>query len=147
MSELLFKFSYPLVGQLGRLWTVQPRNTNWSGRLSTIDLLIKVACFEPKIKIIFNTKRSWSKLGSTRSPTVLSLPFQADFPDPSMSGNAKGGSITVPLTSCLTSLESAVWLLTIFGFYLKYRLIQTSQTGGQWYSGPSVFPVYVFYSY
>jgi hypothetical protein len=27
-------------------------------------------------------------------------------------GNTKGGSITVPLTSCLTGLESAVWLLT-----------------------------------
>jgi hypothetical protein len=30
------------------------------------------------------------------------------------SGNTKGGSITVPLTSCLTGLESAVWQLTIF---------------------------------
>jgi hypothetical protein len=29
-------------------------------------------------------------------------------------GNTKGGSITVPLTSCLTGLESAVWQLTIF---------------------------------
>jgi hypothetical protein len=28
-------------------------------------------------------------------------------------GNNKGGSITVPLTSCLTGLESAVWQLTI----------------------------------
>jgi len=29
-------------------------------------------------------------------------------------GNTKVGSITVPLTSCLTGLESAVWQLTIF---------------------------------
>jgi hypothetical protein len=29
-------------------------------------------------------------------------------------GNTKGGSITVPLTSCLTGLELAVWQLTIF---------------------------------
>jgi hypothetical protein len=29
-------------------------------------------------------------------------------------GNTKGGSITVPLTSCLTGLDSAVWQLTIF---------------------------------
>ena len=29
-------------------------------------------------------------------------------------GNTKGGSITVPLTSCLTGLESAVRQLTIF---------------------------------
>jgi hypothetical protein len=34
-------------------------------------------------------------------------------------GNTKGGSITVPLTSCLTGLESAVWLLTIFVFICK----------------------------
>ncbi len=31
-------------------------------------------------------------------------------------GNTKGGSITIPLTSCLTSLESVVRQLTIFVF-------------------------------
>ncbi len=35
------------------------------------------------------------------------------------SGNTKGESINVPLTSCLTSLESAVWQLTIFVFIYK----------------------------
>ncbi len=35
------------------------------------------------------------------------------------SGNTKGGSITVQLTSCLTGLESAVWQLTIFVFIYK----------------------------
>jgi hypothetical protein len=35
------------------------------------------------------------------------------------SGNIKGGSITVPLTSCLTGLESAVYLMTIFVFICK----------------------------
>jgi hypothetical protein len=34
-------------------------------------------------------------------------------------GNTKGGSITVPLTSCLAGLESAVWQLTIFVFICK----------------------------
>jgi hypothetical protein len=34
-------------------------------------------------------------------------------------GNTKGGSITVPLTSCLTGLESAAWQLTIFVFICK----------------------------
>jgi hypothetical protein len=34
-------------------------------------------------------------------------------------GNTKGGSITVPLTSCLTGLEPAVWQLTIFVFIPK----------------------------
>ncbi len=59
-----------------------------------------------------------------------------------MAGNTKGGSISVPLTSCLTDLESAVLHLTNFCFYLQNRLIQTSQTGGQQYSdtSPLVFP-------
>ncbi len=35
------------------------------------------------------------------------------------SGNTKGGSTTVPLTSCLIGLESVVWLLTIFVFICK----------------------------
>ncbi len=34
-------------------------------------------------------------------------------------GNTKGGSITVPLTSSLSGLESALWLLTIFVFICK----------------------------
>ncbi len=34
-------------------------------------------------------------------------------------GNTKGESKTVPLTSCLTGLESAVGLLTIFVFICK----------------------------
>jgi hypothetical protein len=34
-------------------------------------------------------------------------------------GNTRGGSITVPLTSCLTGLESAVQQLTIFVFICK----------------------------
>jgi hypothetical protein len=50
-------------------------------------------------------------------------------------GNTKGGSITVPLTSCLTVLESAVWQLTIL--FLLFS--QTSQTGGQQYSDTSPF--------
>ncbi len=52
-----------------------------------------------------------------------------------------GGSITVPLTSCLTGLESAVWQLTKFVFYFQNRLIQISQTGGQQYSDTSPFSI------
>ncbi len=57
-------------------------------------------------------------------------------------GNTKRGSITVPLTFCLTGIESAVCQLTFFCFYLQNRRIQTSQTGGQWYrdTSPLVFP-------
>ncbi len=52
-------------------------------------------------------------------------------------GNTKGESITVPLTSCLTGLESA----DNFRFYLQNRLIQTSKTGGQQYSDISPFSI------
>jgi hypothetical protein len=58
-----------------------------------------------------------------------------------ISGNIKGGSIAVLLTSCLTGLESAVWLLTIFVFIFQNRLIQTSQTGGQRYSDTPPFSI------
>jgi hypothetical protein len=61
-------------------------------------------------------------------------------------GNTKGGSITVLLTSCLTGLESAVWQLTTFCFYWQNRLIQTSQIGGQRYSDTSPFSIPWFYS-
>jgi len=56
-------------------------------------------------------------------------------------GNTKGGSITVLLTCCLTGLETAVWQLRIFVFYLQNRLIQASQTGGQRYSDTSPFSI------
>jgi len=45
-------------------------------------------------------------------------------------GILKGGIITVPLTSCLTGLESAVWQLKNVVFISKTD-IQTSQTGQQ----------------
>jgi len=54
-----------------------------------------------------------------------------------VSGNTIGGSISVQLTSSLTGLESAV----NFGFYFQNRLMQTSQTGGQWYSDSSLFSI------
>ncbi len=56
-------------------------NTNWGGRLSKVDLLIKVKCLVKYINNIFKTKRIRSKLVSTRRSTVLSLPLKSDFPD------------------------------------------------------------------
>jgi len=47
-----------------------------SGRISTVDLPIKVACLKTFVMVA--------------------------------AGNTKGGCITVPLTSCLTGLESVV---------------------------------------
>ncbi len=58
------------------LITMIPWNTNWKGRLSTVDLLIKVACLATLVNDIFNIEMSWSKLVSARRSTVLSLPLQ-----------------------------------------------------------------------
>jgi hypothetical protein len=43
-------------------------------------------------------------------------------------GNTKGGSIPVPLTSCLTGFGISCTTTDNFCFYFHYRLIQTSQT-------------------
>jgi hypothetical protein len=52
---------------------VNSGNTNLEERLSTVDLLIMVACFVKKENDIFNLKISWCNLVSTRRSTVLSL--------------------------------------------------------------------------
>jgi hypothetical protein len=59
--------------QKGRYY--EPGNTNWRGRLSTVDFLIKVASFVKKVNNL-NIKRSWSKLVGTRRSTVPSFPLQ-----------------------------------------------------------------------
>ncbi len=48
----------------------------WQGRLSTVNLLIKVVCFVSKV----NIKMTWLKLVRARRSTVLRLPLQEGFP-------------------------------------------------------------------
>ncbi len=55
---------------------VPARNTNRRGRLSTVDLLIKVACFVTNVNNIITTKIRRPELVSTRRSTVLRIPFQ-----------------------------------------------------------------------
>ncbi len=55
--------------------------------------------------------------------------------------NTKGGSITVSLTSCLTGLESAVWLLKIFVFICK---TDWSKPVKQEVTGTVILPPLVF---
>ncbi len=50
---------------LGKFSKVGPGNTNWRERLSTVDLLDKVACFVTKVINIFDIKTSWFKLDGT----------------------------------------------------------------------------------
>ncbi len=49
------------------------------GELSTVDLLVKIACFIKRKNIFFRIKNSWSELVSTRRSTVLRLPLQKGF--------------------------------------------------------------------
>jgi len=58
-----------------------------------------------------------------------------------MPRNTKGGSITVPLTTCLTGFGISCMTHDNFCFYLQNGLIQTSQTGGQQYSNTSFFSI------
>jgi len=53
-------------------------------------------------------------------------------------GNTKGGSITVPLTSCLTGLDQSV-LQVNKNCQLSYSWFQNNETGDQWYSDTSPF--------
>ncbi len=55
--------------------------------------------------------------------------------------NTKWGSITVPLTSLIDWFGIGCMTTDNFCFYLQNKLIQTSQTGGQWYSDTSPFSI------
>jgi len=46
--------------KMGVLCWLRPGKTNWRGRLSTVDLLIKVARFETKQNKIFNLRSTLS---------------------------------------------------------------------------------------
>jgi hypothetical protein len=54
--------------------------------------------------------------GEQHATVTVVLALATNKNDLICAGNRKGGSITVPLTSCLTGLESAVLQLTIFVF-------------------------------
>jgi hypothetical protein len=71
------------------------------------------------------------KLGWTTSITVTSV----------SPGNTKGGSITAPLTSCLTGFGLVCFANKNKNGQLSYSRFQTSQTGGQQYSDTSPFSI------
>ncbi len=58
------------------LLNVKAGKTNNKGKLGTVDLLIKEACFAKNEKNIFNINSNLSKLVSARRSTVLCLPTQ-----------------------------------------------------------------------
>jgi hypothetical protein len=59
------------------------------------------------------------------------IPSHADFWGTTVSGNTKGGSITVPLTSCLTGLDQSVFANKNKNCQLSFSRFQTSQIGDQ----------------
>ncbi len=69
-SVRLSHFNYPLSPTFQSFYfssLPNAGNTKWKGRLSTVDLLIRVAC---------SIKSNWSKLVITRRSTELCLPLQ-----------------------------------------------------------------------
>jgi hypothetical protein len=81
------------------------------------------------------TFRCWPKVWPRRYKTFSLRPWRSG------PGNTKGGSITVPLTSCLTGLESAVWQLTIFVFIFILSKPVKQEVNGTVILSPLVFPV------
>ncbi len=69
------------------------------------------------------------------------LSGQLSFPEMVRPGNTKGGSITVPLTFCLTGMELAVRQLTIFVFLCK---TDQSKPVKQEVNGTVILPPLVF---
>ncbi len=59
-----------------------PGNTNWREGLSTLDLLIKLACIEKKAKKVLLMQSNSTKQVSARRSTVQSLSLQLVFPVP-----------------------------------------------------------------
>ncbi len=66
---------------------------------------------------------------------------QTHLNNPLKQGILKGGSNTVPLTSCLTGLESAVWQPTFFVFICK---TDKSKPVKQEVNGTAILPPLVF---
>ncbi len=70
LKQSIFSLGYlweDVIGCAGYKVLAGAGNTNWGGKLSTIDLLIKVDCFVKKENIIFNIKQAdlnWLVQGS-----------------------------------------------------------------------------------
>ncbi len=115
-------------------------------------------CFKNRLqirKIFKRTQEMAPRHSARRHRQTLALPsiydwarvFNALFWYLSLySGNTKGGSITVLLTSCLTGLKSAVWQLTIFVFISKTDLskLVKQEVNSTVILPPLVFPALLF---
>ncbi len=71
-----------------------------------IELRCRYFCFFWLCNYFGFFSKQWANLFSNHLVTLLWANLNPE--------NTIGGSITVPLTSCLTALESAVWQLTVY---------------------------------
>jgi hypothetical protein len=113
ISSLSFSLkSFNLVSIKSGLFTYYISSAFWSFVAGLVDLFHCLKTFLYKSLIL------QLKLGtSTGSFVFLLYPHTIQLSH--SAGNTKGGSITVPLTSCLTGLESAIRQLTMFVFICK----------------------------
>jgi hypothetical protein len=80
--------------------------------------LVHYLVYGPPLDLVFAVEKT-CLVGSHLNFFIIYLPKL----NKQRTRNTKGGSITVPLASCLTGLESAV-TTDNFCFYLQNRLIQ-----------------------
>ncbi len=102
--------------------------------------LIVSYCFFVSILWSHSSLVQFNVLSISNECTTIVFKFLQYSYEREWSGNTKGGSITVPLTSCDWFWISCM-ITDNFCFYLQNRLIQTSQTGGQWYSDTFPFSI------
>ncbi len=84
----------------------------WRSWMRRRRLVHSVAIFS----INSRSTRLYLAVSTGRLSKFMIITWWVQWPAP---GNTKWGCITVPLTSCLTGLELAVWQLTIFVFICK----------------------------
>ena len=101
-----------------------------------VSVIVDVQCGEPVVNEIRSFKISNKyfngNLRTKTNPFVMHRKFRQRTLTYFVSR-----SITVRLTSCLTSYDSAALLVLNYIVIYKYGRIQTSQTGGQTYSDTS----------
>ncbi len=113
--------------QYNYLYCREPLLKGW---LSTIDLLVKAACFVKKKIYCFSTKSSWSEQVSARKSIVLILfPF------------SKNKDILVMLTLVLrTPVEESIWCQRHKPFFLRHW--HSGKNKLEWWSLVSLFSSY-----
>jgi len=114
--------------------------TRWSSTLRPKKKWTTKNTFGPSNRSTVSSHLFIKSLTALAAPTeCYKLPVDYPCLSSPSSGNTKRGSITVPLTSCLTGL--VCFANKNENCMLSYSWFQSSQTGGQWYSDTSPFSI------